>query len=48
MDIKKVLFISQEIEPYVPARRLSLVGRLLPQGIKEQGIEERTFMPSMG
>ena len=48
MDIKKVLFISQEIEPYVPARRLSLVGRLLPQGIKEQGIEERTFMPKYG
>ncbi len=48
MDVKKVLFISQEIEPYVPARRLSLIGRLLPQGIKEQGIEERTFMPKYG
>ena len=39
MDVKKVLFISQEIAPYVPERRLSTVGRLLPQGIKEQGIE---------
>jgi len=48
MDVKKVLFISQEIEPYVPARRLSQIGRLLPQGIKEQGIEERTFMPKYG
>lgn len=48
MDVKKVLFISQEIEPYVPERRLSLIGRLLPQGIKEQGIEERTFMPKYG
>jgi len=32
----------------VPARRLSQIGRLLPQGIKEQGIEERTFMPKYG
>ena len=48
MDVKKVLFISQEIEPYVPERRLSVVGRLLPQGIKEQGVEERTFMPKYG
>ena len=48
MDVKKVLFISQEIAPYVPERRLSQIGRLLPQGIKEQGIEERTFMPKYG
>ena len=48
MDVKKVLFISQEIAPYVPERRVSLVGRLFPQGIKEQGIEERTFMPKYG
>ena len=48
MDVKKILFISQEIEPYVPERRLSQIGRLLPQGIKEQGIEERTFMPKYG
>ncbi len=48
MDIKKVLFISQEIAPYVPERRLSQIGRILPQTIKEQGIEERTFMPKYG
>ena len=48
MDVKKVLFISQEIAPYVPERRLSQVGRILPQGIKEQGMEERTFMPKYG
>lgn len=48
MDVKKVLFISQEIAPYVPESRMSLVGRRLPQGIKEQGIEERTFMPKYG
>ena len=48
MDVKKVLFISQEISPYVPDRRLSLIGRMFPQGVKEQGIEERTFMPKYG
>ena len=48
MEVKKVLFISQEIAPYVPERRLSQIGRILPQGIKEQGIEERTFMPKYG
>jgi starch synthase len=48
MEVKKILFISQEIEPYVPERRLSVIGRLLPQGAKEQGIEERTFMPKYG
>ena len=48
MDVKKVLFISQEIAPYVPERRLSQIGRILPQGLKEQGAEERTFMPKYG
>ena len=48
MDVKKILFISQEISPYVPERRLSQIGRILPQGMKEQGIEERTFMPKYG
>ena len=32
----------------MPENRLSLIGRILPQGIKEQGIEERTFMPKYG
>ena len=48
MDVKKVLFISQEIAPYVPERRLSQIGRIFPKGIKEHGIEERTFMPKYG
>ncbi len=32
----------------MPERRLSQIGRILPQGIKEHGIEERTFMPKYG
>lgn len=45
---KKVLFINQEISPYVPDSELSLMGRNLPQAIQEKGCEIRTFMPKWG
>ena len=48
MDVKKVLYISQEIEPYLPASLLSTFGRDLPQGIQERGSEVRIFMPRYG
>lgn len=48
MDINKVLFISQEITPYLPADPLSLFSRDLPQSLAEKGIEVRTFMPRYG
>ncbi|MBE0655981.1 MAG: glycogen/starch synthase [Bacteroidales bacterium] len=48
MENKKVLFISQEITPYLPESEMSLVGRYLPQGIQEKGWEIRTFMPRFG
>lgn len=48
MDVNKVLYISQEIEPYLPESGLSLFGRKLPQGIQEKGVEVRTFMPRYG
>ena len=44
----KVLFISQEITPYLPESEMSLIGRYLPQGIQERGKEIRTFMPRYG
>ena len=44
----KVLFITQEINPYVPKSEMSLVGRNLPQAIQEKGREIRTFMPKWG
>jgi len=44
----KILFINQEIAPYVPDSSLSLMGRALPQAIQEQGHEIRTFMPKWG
>ena len=48
MESKKVLFISQEITPYLGETTLSRIGRFLPQGIQEKGKEIRTFMPRYG
>lgn len=48
MDVNKVLFISQEIAPYLANNDLSLFGRDLPQAIQEKGVEVRTFMPRYG
>ncbi len=48
MEKKKVLFISQEITPYLPESEISDIGRFLPQGIQEKGKEIRTFMPRFG
>ena len=48
MEKKKVLFISQEITPYLPESEIAEIGRYLPQGIQERGKEIRTFMPRFG
>jgi starch synthase len=48
MEKKKVLFIFQEITPYLPESEKSIIGRFLPQGIQERGKEIRTFMPRYG
>ncbi|MBR1469681.1 MAG: glycogen/starch synthase, partial [Prevotella sp.] len=45
---KKILFINQEISPYVPDSEMSLMGCSLPQKIQEAGYEIRTFMPKWG
>ena len=45
---KKVLFINQEITPYVPETEMSILGRDLPQKTQEAGFEIRTFMPKWG
>lgn len=44
----RVLFINQEITPYVPETEMSILGRMLPQKIQERGYEIRTFMPKWG
>ena len=45
---KKILFINQEISPYVPETEVARMGCLLPQKIQEAGYEIRTFMPKWG
>ena len=48
MAKKKILFINQEISPYVPDNTLSLMGKNLPQAMQERSHEIRTFMPKWG
>jgi len=48
MKKAKILFVSQEITPYLPETEMSKIGRYLPQGIQESGKEIRTFMPRFG
>ena len=48
MGKKKVLFVSQEIYPYLPETEMSLIGRHLPQKIQEDDKDIRIFMPRFG
>ncbi len=48
MTNKRILFISQEIAPYLPSSPLSSLGKNLPQTMQEKGYEVRTFMPKFG
>lgn len=48
MEKKRILYISQEITPYLPESEMSEIARYLPQGIQERGREIRTFMPRYG
>jgi starch synthase len=48
MEKKRVLFISQEISPFLPNNDISVATRKLPQGIQEAGKEIRAFMPRYG
>ncbi len=46
--VKKILYISQEIFPYLPESPIADMGRYLPQAVQERGKETRTFMPKFG
>jgi starch synthase len=48
MKKARVLYVSQEIYPYMGENTMSNVARFLPQGIQERGKEIRTFMPRYG
>lgn len=44
----RILFISQQITPYLPASDISNFGRDLPRAFQEKKYEVRTFMPNYG
>lgn len=46
--LMKVLYIAQEIYPYLPESEISKICRELPQATQEAGREIRTFMPRYG
>jgi starch synthase len=48
MKKAKVLFVSQDITPYLDETFVGKISRKLPQGIQERGKEIRTFMPKYG
>jgi starch synthase len=48
MENKRILYISQEITPYLPESEMAEISRYLPQGVQERGREIRTFMPRYG
>lgn len=48
MEKTKVLFVHQEITPYLSETHMGNIGRYLPQGIQERKKEIRTFMPRYG
>lgn len=48
MSQKRILYITQEIFPYLPETPISHISRYLPQAIQDKGHEIRTFMPKFG
>lgn len=48
MEKKRILYVMQEITPYLAESPMSKIGRFLPQKTQESGKEIRTFMPRFG
>lgn len=48
MASRKILYVCQEIMPYLPESELSGLSRRLAQAMQERGNEIRTFMPRYG
>jgi len=48
MPKERILFVCQEIYPFVPETNQSKIGRKLPHAIQDSGYEIRTFMPRFG
>ncbi|MBR6140300.1 MAG: glycogen/starch synthase [Bacteroidaceae bacterium] len=45
---KKILFVTQEMLPFVPETDMALMGRYLPEAVQEKSREIRSFMPKWG
>lgn len=48
MEKKKILFVTQEMDPYTDFSEISKIARLLPQYAQETGMEIRVLMPRFG
>ncbi|MEZ4938803.1 MAG: glycogen/starch synthase [Crocinitomicaceae bacterium] len=48
MEKKRILFVSQEITPFLPKSEISNYARRSPQVVQENGKEIRVFMPRFG
>ena len=48
MDVKKVLLVSQEIDPYLTGTAMADFSRLMALKLQEKGAEVRCFMPRYG
>jgi len=48
MEKKRILFMSQEIAPFLPKSEIATTARRLPQGVQESGKEIRVFTPRYG
>lgn len=45
---KKILFVTQEMMPFVPETDMAQMGRFLPEAVQEKSREIRSFMPKWG
>lgn len=48
MDSKRILYVSQEIHPYLPENEISKPSLELPRKMNEKGHQVRVFMPRYG
>ena len=48
MSHSRILYVCQEITPYLPPTEISSLSRKLSQAMQERGDEIRTFMPRYG
>lgn len=45
---RNILYVFQEITPYLPETPMSIIGRQLPPKVQEKGNQIRVFMPKYG